>query len=277
MPKSLDSSEAVASTGLLVAAMRAAESERDDRLFTDPYAATLAGLEGRRLLADYEAATGTGPAIIEVRTRFWDEALQRAADLGGRQFVIVAAGMDARAYRLPWPRDAVVFELDQPEVIARKDALLADAPARCERRSAGVDLTDDWSAMRRKAGHTTTAPTVWLVEGLLQYLEAAAVEHLYAGIDALSAQGSTLLCDVVSKTLLESPALAPVRDHMSALGAPWIYGTDEPAAALNELGWTVQVTDAGEPGHAWGRWPQPAAPLDVPDVPRGYFLQASKR
>jgi methyltransferase (TIGR00027 family) len=267
---------AVASTGLLVAAMRAAESERDDPLFTDPHAATLAGPEGRRLLADYTAATGPGPAIIEVRTRFWDEALQHAADLGARQFVILAAGMDARAYRLVWPPDAVVFEVDQPAVIAAKNEKLADARARCERRSVGVDLTGDWSPALREAGHAVDAPTVWLIEGLLQYLESSAVAALYAAVTAMSARESILLCDIVSRALLDTDALVAVRQYMSALGAPWIYGTDDPAAPLTRLGWSVQVTDAGEPGYAWGRWPQPPAPLDVPGVPRGFFVHATK-
>jgi methyltransferase (TIGR00027 family) len=268
--------QAVASTGLLVAAIRAAESERDDPLFTDPYAAELAGPAGRRLLADYEAATGQGPAIIEVRTRFWDEQLQRAAQRGARQFVILAAGRDARAYRLAWPQDTVLFEVDQPGVLVAKDAVLADHRPGCTRRTVGADLTEDWPAALRAAGHDAAAPTVWLVEGLLQYLDQASVDALFPNVDALSPSGSTLLCDIVSLTLLESPFLAPVRDYMSALGAPWVYGTDSPAEPLQRLGWTVQVTDAAQPGYAWNRWPQPPAPLDVPGVPRGYFVTAAK-
>lgn len=268
---------AVAGTGLLVAAMRAVESERDDALFTDHYADALAGTEGRRLLADYRAATGPDPAIIEVRTRFWDEVLQDAAERGNRQFVILAAGMDARAHRLPWPSETVVFEVDQPAVIADKDAKLADAPPACDRRTVGADLTGDWSTPLSNHGHRAATPTAWLIEGLLQYLEPAVVDRLFSSLDALSAPGSTLLCDVVSRTLLDSPALAAVREHMSGLGAPWIYGTDDPAGPLEALGWTVEVTDAGEPGYAWGRWPQPPAPLDVAGVPRGFFVHACKR
>lgn len=72
------------------------------------------------MLADYQAATGQGPAIIEVRTRFWDEEMQRAAQRGARQFVILAAGRDARAYRLAWPLDTVLFEVDQPAVLTER-------------------------------------------------------------------------------------------------------------------------------------------------------------
>jgi methyltransferase (TIGR00027 family) len=173
-----DNHHAVADTGLLVAAMRAAESERDDALFTDEYAAGLAGPTGRRLLEDYLAATGPGPAIIEVRTRYWDEALQRAAALGARQFVVLAAGMDARAYRLAWPDDTVVFEVDQPAVITAKNAAMADVTPLCARRAITADLTGDWHTALRDGGHAAHQPTVWLIEGLLQYLDPSAVDGL---------------------------------------------------------------------------------------------------
>src|ERR1700759_1486424 len=98
---------AVAATGLLVAAMRAEESARDDALFHDPFAERLAGDDGRRLLAEATAETGQPSAPIVVRTRLYDEALLR---VGASQAVILAAGMDARSYRLPWPDGARVFE-----------------------------------------------------------------------------------------------------------------------------------------------------------------------
>ena len=113
--------EAVAGTGLLVAAIRAMESTREDRLFTDPYADKLAGDTGRALLAAAIAETGERSMVqIVVRTRFLDDALLRAVRVAD-QVVILAAGMDARAYRLAWPDGAAVYELDQPAVIAAKD------------------------------------------------------------------------------------------------------------------------------------------------------------
>ena len=128
-----NSREAVASTGLLVAAIRAMESTRDDRLFTDPFADKLAGDTGRRLLAAAIAEAGERSTVqIVVRTRFFDEALLRAARVA-KQVVILAAGMDARAYRLDWPDGTTVYELDQPAVIAAKADLLADDLPRCRR------------------------------------------------------------------------------------------------------------------------------------------------
>ncbi|HZA12186.1 SAM-dependent methyltransferase [Mycobacterium sp.] len=267
---------AVASTGRLVAAMRAEETQRDDRLFTDPFAERLAGEEGRRLLAEAVAATGTPSAQIVVRTRFWDEALLRAQADGARQFVILAAGMDARAYRLPWHADTTVYEVDQANVIAVKDELLAGERPRCRRVTIGIDLANDWPKVLQSQGFTTTAKTVWLVEGLLQYLDASAVEILFARIDSLSTPGSGLLYDVVGETLRAAPFLRPTLQFMDQLGAPWLFATDTPAALIEPLGWTAVVTDAAEPGRRWNRWPHPAVPLDVPGVPRGYFVEATK-
>src|SRR5947209_3293544 len=109
---------AVAATGLLTAAMRAEESARDDRLFTDPFAERLAGDDGRRLLAEATAATGQVSGEIAIRTRFFDEALLDAQRDGASQVVILAAGMDARAYRLAWRPGMTIYEVDQPQVIA---------------------------------------------------------------------------------------------------------------------------------------------------------------
>src|SRR3984885_11847571 len=122
---------AVAATGLLVAAMRAEESARDDALFHDPFAERLAGDDGRPLLAESGSETGQPSAPIVVRTRLFDEALLRAHADGVSQVVIVAAGMDARSYRLPWPDGTTVFEVDQPHVIAIKDERLAGDKPRC--------------------------------------------------------------------------------------------------------------------------------------------------
>jgi methyltransferase (TIGR00027 family) len=266
----------VAATGLLVAAMRAEESASDAPLFTDPFAERLAGDEGRGLLADAKAATGNASGQIVIRTRYWDEALLRANADGVTQVVILAAGMDARAYRLPWQANTTVYEIDQAAVMSLKGDRLAGETPRCRRVALGVDLADDWPKTLLSRGFDSSAKSVWLVEGLLQYLDAEAVDALFDRVDTLSAPDSVLLYETVGRTLLEAPFLQPTLDFMKNLDAPWIYGTDEPANLVQSRGWSAAVTDIAEPGNAWHRWDQPPVPLDVQGVPRGYFIQAKK-
>ena len=272
--------EAVARTAVLVAAIRAKESERDDRLFDDPFADRLAGDAGREMLERLIASVGDQSTTqIVVRTRFWDEALLRATRAAGapRQVAILAAGLDSRAYRLPWPAGTTVFEVDQPAVVVAKTELLAGEQPRCERAIIGVDLADDWSGVVQSAGLDPGAPTAWLIEGLLQYLDEDAVRTLFARVDALSAPGSVLLYDVVGKTLLEAPFMAVLRQSMAEQGSPWLFGADAPGELAEDLGWSSHVTDIAEPGNRWGRWHAPAVPPDVPGIPRGYFVEAHKR
>jgi methyltransferase (TIGR00027 family) len=265
----------VAITGLLVAALRAEESKRADRLFDDPFADRLAGDEGHAELGRYRdsAKFGTVP-IIEVRTRWYDEAIARAVASGVRQFVILAAGMDARAYRLAWPDEARVFEIDREEVLSQKARRIEGAVAKCARVAIGGDLRNDWPRELLSRGFDRNARTMWLVEGLLQYLEEPAVERILERIDSLSAPQSIALYDVLGKSLLESPVMAPTLQLMRELGAPWQFGTDDPAALL--CTWKATVVEPAVIGNQLKRWPFPAAPPGVPGVPRGYFVEASK-
>jgi methyltransferase (TIGR00027 family) len=265
----------VAITGLLVAALRAEESKRADRLFDDPFADALAGTEGRAELDRYRdsAKFGTVP-IIEVRTRWYDEAIARAVASGIRQFVILAAGMDARAYRLTWPGETRVFEIDREEVLSQKARRLEGAVAKCDRVAIGGDLANDWPRELLSRGFDRNARTMWLVEGLLQYLEAPAVERIFARIDSLSAPRSVALYDALGKSLLESPVMAPTLQLMRELGAPWQFGTDDPGALL--AGWKATVTEPAVIGNQWRRWPFPAAPPGMTGVPRGYLIESTK-
>ena len=264
---------AVAATGLLVAAMRAEESARDNALFHDPFAERLAGDDGRRLLAESSSETGQPSAPIVVRTRLYDEALLRVS---ASQAVILAAGMDARSFRLPWPDGVTIYEVDQPQVIAIKEERLAGARPRCQRVAVGVDLADDWPKAIEAKGFNPEAPTIWTIEGLLQYIEAPDVDRLFARVDALSAPGSVLLYDVIGKALLEAPFLQNTIEFMQKLGAPWVFGCDTPAALIESHGWSATVTDMAVPGNNWKRWAHPPIPADVPNAPRGYFVEAIK-
>jgi methyltransferase (TIGR00027 family) len=126
-------------------------------------------------------AAGQASRQIIIRTRFWDEALLDAQDDDASQLVILAAGMDARAYRLPWRAGTTVYEVDQPQVIAAMDERLAGERPRCRRVAVDIDLADGWPKALQSQGFSLSAKTVWLVEGLLQYLDASAVDTLGVG------------------------------------------------------------------------------------------------
>lgn len=161
----------LAVTASWIAAVLAQESRRPDRLLDDPWAAQLAGADGEEWL---RARTGSPAlAIIAIRARFFDDFLQRVtATEGIRQVVLVAAGLDTRAYRLSWPAPVRLFELDQPEVLARKQEVLDSAGAApgCARLPIGVDLAGQWTIPLRDAGFDPEAQSCWLAEGLLFYL-----------------------------------------------------------------------------------------------------------
>jgi methyltransferase (TIGR00027 family) len=269
--------QAVAGTGLLVAAIRARESLRADALFNDPYAQRLAGPAGAQMLDAALAQSGEQSTLqIVVRTRFWDEALLRAV-AGAPQVVLCAAGMDARAYRLDWPDGTCVYELDQPAVLAAKADVLAEVRPRSRRVPLSADLTDDaWTTALVDFGFDPRTPSVWLIEGLLQYLDESAVQTLFDRIDGLAAPSSVLLYDVVGRSLLDAPVMAPLLKSMAAQGSPWLFGTDSPGALAEQRGWRAQVFDIAEVGNRWNRWFAPAVPMDVPGVPRGYFVEAHK-
>jgi methyltransferase (TIGR00027 family) len=136
------------------------------------------------------------------RTRFYDQFFLEAARAGIGQAVILASGLDARAYRLPWPAGTVVYEVDMPEVIEFKTLTLGDLGAEptAERRTVAVDLRDDWASALRSAGFDPEAPSAWSAEGLLVYLPDAAQDALFDNITALSAPGSRLAFEFVPDT-----------------------------------------------------------------------------
>ncbi len=261
--------DAVATTSRITAAIRAAESARPDRLFDDPFAATLAGDVGHALAARMDSGD-----VIGVRTRFDDDAVRSAADGGITQIVLPAAGMDTRAWRLELS-GCTVFELDRPALLGLKADLLADAEPAARRVPVPVDLTGDWPADLRAAGFDPDRPSCWIVEGLLQYLPEPAVHGLLDAITALSAPGSRLVVDVVGAGLLASAQARPILDAMAAAGSPWVFGTDDPGALLTARGWDAEVHLLGAVAQRFGRRAGSAAPDDGLDDDRGYLVQAT--
>ncbi|GFG73084.1 class I SAM-dependent methyltransferase [Mycobacterium botniense] len=202
---SWDLASSVGVTATMVAASRAMASQGPDPLLDDPLADPLVravGLEPFVRLIDGEIDVDDDPLLnrktrterITVRTRFFDDFFVAAAEAGVRQAVILASGLDTRAYRLPWPAGMVVYEIDQPPVIDFKTRTLAElgaAPA-AEHRPVGIDLRDDWPAALRHHGFHPDQPTAWSAEGLLPYLPPEAQDRLFDHITTLSAPDSRL-------------------------------------------------------------------------------------
>lgn len=267
--------DGVAKTSLLVAAMRAAESQRDtkDRLFVDPFAALLAGDEGSDLLKKAIAESGEQPAIA-IRTHFIDLKIDLAMKTGIRQIVILAAGMDARAYRLDFPNGTKIFELDQKDVLDYKQEKLAKLRPKCELKSLAIDLSADWHSPLKEAGFRSREASLWLIEGLLMYLDESQVFNLLHGINSLASSQDIMLLDILSKTLLEAPYMQKQLQFLKSIGAPWKFGENDPENFFKQYGWQAEATQPGE--FAPARWPFPTAPRQVPNVPRSFLVQARK-
>jgi len=272
----------IAPTSRWMAAARARESERADRLFDDPLAAALAGPEGFAWLERMEtAALSSGPGLYPViRTRFFDDFLLDACKASGiRQVVLAAAGLDTRAFRLDWPADTQLYELDFPEVLDDKDAVIEEAGARasCERRPVRVDLKEgDWPDALLTAGYSPESQSVWLIEGLLFYLVSNDVHGLLERVSALTAAGSHLGLDVMNRGLFFSPVAWPMRAALAQRGATGRFGTNDPETLMANHGWKADVTQPGEEGANFGRWPRPMLPREIPGVPRSFLVTARR-
>jgi methyltransferase (TIGR00027 family) len=270
-------------TALGVAVIRARESQRDDRLFDDPHAQAFVDaapgvFPGGPETDDQLAAPGPLESLgavfsfcAVIRTRFFDGYLTAAATAGCRQVVLLAAGMDTRAFRLAWPQQTRVFELDLREVLAFKDSVLAtrNAMPRCVRTTVPADLREDWTALLATAGFDPAVPTAWLAEGLLPYLTADEAGRLLAGVTELSAPGSQLSFEhnpAGSATLTARTRHMPGMQEYTALwkgglgiGAPrWLTGH----------GWQPRFHELAALAASYGR--------AAPGSGHGGFLTASR-
>jgi methyltransferase (TIGR00027 family) len=210
-----DITESVGATALSVARARAVETDAERPLYTDPYAhffveaATEAGWRSPFLDGDPVRAQAMA-AYIASRTKFFDDFFTTAGANGVDQAVILAAGLDTRAWRLPWIDRSTVYEIDQPKVLEFKERVLSEHQARPAARYAAVavDLRHDWPKALRQAGFDPSIPTAWSAEGLLPYLPAAAQDALFEQIDALSARGSHLSVEAFGEVFYSAEQLA---------------------------------------------------------------------
>ena len=282
---SWDLASSVGATATMVAAGRALASRQPDALIDDPYADALVravGIEFFTKLLDgvitVDDADDGGAArlitdVMAVRTRFFDDFFStgaasaatstRAGDAGLRQAVILAAGLDSRAYRLRWPEGTVVYEIDQPRVVEAKSATMAEigATPTCDRRTVGADLRDDWPEALRAAGFDPTRPTAWIAEGLLIYLPPEAQDRLFDDVTGLSAAGSRLA------TEYHPDGGSSLADRADAINGAWrqhgfevdlgglFYDGDRTPVAdyLTGHGWQVDARSRSEMFARYGR------------------------
>ena len=218
MPRTADDSwdiaTSVGATAVMVALARAAETASADPLIRDQFAEVLVSTPELEGVREQVAAWWAGPDPDDdpdftvdsqhminyqaVRTHFFDAYFADAVAAGIRQVVILAAGLDSRAYRLGWPDGTVVYEIDLPKVLEYKaETLTAHGAAPvADRRPVAVDLRHDWPQALRDAGFDATRPTAWLAEGLLPFLPAAAQEAMFASVDELSGSGSRVAVEI---------------------------------------------------------------------------------
>lgn len=265
---SWDLASSVGATATMVAAARALAGRAEHPLIDDPFAEPLVRAVGvdvltRLATGELAAAELGGDAEVgmarmadnmAVRTVFFDDFFLAAANAGVTQAVILASGLDSRAYRLPWPAGTTVYEIDQPDVIEFKSRTLAElgAAPTAYRRAVAVDLREDWPAALTQAGFDPAKPTAWSAEGLLGYLPPDAQDALLDTITSLSAPGSRIATESAPT---QDPAnegkmrerMQGVADHWRAHGfdldlAQLVYFGDRNEAAeyLTKHGWDVR-------------------------------------
>jgi methyltransferase (TIGR00027 family) len=305
---SWDITESVGATALGVAAARAAETESDHPLISDPFARVFLDTAGDgewnwfgapELPAEVVEAEPALPlrmksmvSFFASRTLFFDTLFLDAAKAGIRQVVILAAGLDARSWRLPWPDGMTVFELDQPTVLDFKASTLHEhgAEPTCHRVGVPVDLRQDWPKALQQAGFDASAPSAWSVEGLLMYLPATAQELLFDRIHGLTACGSRVGIEALSSSFADPDVAAQRRersDRVRALMAKadpqreiprteelWYFEDREDVGDWwRRHGWEVAVTPSDELMTGYGR----ALPQQIEDGVPPYLFVSARR
>ena len=245
----------------MMAAMRARESSRDDRLFHDPFADLLAGEEAFQRVD--QQLTPRDQAYVAVRTRFFDDLLSYSQ---ANQVILLASGLDTRAYRYPWNPGTNVYELDYPEVLSYKATLLETTTPSCNHYLIPADLTQPWKEKLLESGYQPGAPSVWLIEGLLMYLVAEQVHALLGTVSDLSSADSWIGVDLINANGVN---YGPYEGYFR-------FGCDVPEELLLEYGWQAKVLQPGDEGANFGRYTERYSDREVPDVMRAFLVKAQK-
>jgi methyltransferase (TIGR00027 family) len=242
-------------TALLVAGWRAVHALSPQPLVRDEYAKYFIAASQDPYLAGVLANPGTSedetafPRLYGVQTRFFDDFFNAAGDAGIRQAVIIAAGLDSRAYRLDWPHGTTVFEVDLPKVLEFKARVLGEhgATPKARRSEVAADLRTDWPTELKGAGFDPQSPSAWSVEGILPYLTDDAQSQLFSRISELSAPGSRVAVGALGSRLDREQLAALETDHpgvnMSGktdFSALTYEPKTDPAEWLAAHGWAVE-------------------------------------
>ncbi len=300
--------QSVGATALGVAAARAAETESENPLINDPFARVFVDAAGEGMWSIY-----TDPAllakVVEIepdlqtqiqlmidfmatRTAFFDEFFLGATDAGVRQVVILASGLDARSWRLPWPSGTVVYELDQPKVLDFKSSTLREHGANPTARLVNIpiDLRQDWPKALQEAGFDASKPAVWSAEGLVRYLPAQAQDLLFERIHSLSVEGSWLASNVPAPGFTDPERVRSQREdtrRMQAVAAKlvdvevtdyddlWYPEERTPVDGwLREHGWDVAAATFSE---LMARYHRSVAPETENSMPPTLYVSAQRR
>jgi methyltransferase (TIGR00027 family) len=305
---SWDITQSVGATALGVAAARAAETESENPLINDPFARVFVEAAGEGMWSIYSNPTLLAKAIeiepdvqpriqlmidfMATRTAFIDQFFLGAADAGVRQVVILAAGLDARAWRLPWPDGTVVYELDQPKVLDFKSKTLREHGAQPSAQLVNVpiDLRQDWPKALREAGFDASRPTAWSAEGLVRYLSSEAQDLLFERIHSLSVAGSRLASNVPGAGFTDPQVVQREREDMQRMRAAaakvvnaeitdyddlWYPEERTPVDGwLREHGWDVSAATFAELMARYSR----SIPEDAQDsMPSTRYVSAQRR
>jgi len=288
----LDSSDPVSYTARIVAAKRAIEQLHPSPLFNDPYAAALAGDEVNALLSRWHAVAKAKDVAVEqvitkrtryiaLRTKFMDDLINRA-QFEHNQVVILGAGLDTRAYRLAWSPGTTVYEVDCPAVLHYKAQVLQIVPPTCIYRPVAGDLAapdSSWVSDLRRAGHQPTVPAIWLLEGVVMYLQAEEVHRLLQTLSVSSVSGSILGMDGVKVGSVLAGQRAKKADRGRVV-RHWQFGNDDPKQLLEPYGWAAVVHEPQDIEDGYGRYPK-SMPIgtETPDPEDGrgvWLVQAVK-
>ena len=280
-------------TALLVAGWRALHAVSPQPLVRDDYAKHFIAASQDPFLNGALADPGTSqgattfPRLYGVQTRFFDEFFSAASAAGIRQAVIVAAGLDSRAYRLPWAAGTTVFEIDRPEVLQFKARVLAEHAAEptARRSDVAADLRDDWSIPLRAAGFDATAPSAWSVEGILPYLTSDAQDALFTRITELSAPGSRLAIGALGSRL-DQDRLAALEESYPGLNLSGDVNFStltyddatkaKPSQWLAQHGWTVEsVRTNPQLQREYGRIPA-QVDVDIDEIMHSEYVTATR-